>query len=364
MDKKKILFLVPLPPPVHGSAVMSQQIVDSKIIRENIDCDFVNIATSRTMGEISRFTLMKPLRHLSIFMTVFVKLLLNKYDACYIALTCHGKGFLKDAPFALLCKAFGKRLIIHQHNKGMSTCIGRNPYKWLIPLVYKDVSVILLSWRLFDDIKPSVDKGHVLICPNGIPDLPYSSVKKQNEVPHILFLSNLIKSKGVLDLLDACVILKRNHTRFICDFVGKETAEITKELFVAEIQSRGLENYVIYHGPQYGESKERILSSSDIFLLPSANDAFPLVILEAMQYSIPVISYPEGGVPDIVEDNKTGFIVPKHDVPALAAKIEYLISHSDVAKTLGMAGLNKFNQEFRLEIWEKRMCHILKSICS
>lgn len=364
MDKKKILFLVPLPPPVHGSAVMSQQIVDSKIIRENIDCDFVNIATSRTMGEISRFTLMKPLRHLSIFMTVFVKLLLNKYDACYIALTCHGKGFLKDAPFALLCKAFGKRLIIHQHNKGMSTCIGRNPYKWLMPLVYKDASVLLLSWRLYNDIKPVVDKSHVLICPNGIPVVPYSFAKVQNDVPHILFLSNLIKSKGVLDLLDACVILKRNHTRFICDFVGKETAEITKELFVAEIRSRGLEDYVIYHGPLYGESKEKFLSSSDIFVFPSVNETFGLVILEAMQHMLPVITYAEGGIPDIIEDCETGFIVKKNDVSALSAKIEYLIAHSDVAKTLGMAGLAKYNREFRLEIWEKRMCHILKSICS
>ncbi len=317
------------------------------------------------MGEISRFTLMKPLRHLSIFITIFVKLMSNKYDACYIALTCHGKGFLKDAPFAILCKAFGKRLVIHQHNKGMSTCIGHNPYKWLIPLVYKDASVILLSWRLYDDIKPVVDKSQVLICPNGIPAVQYSAVRKQNDVTHILFLSNLIKSKGVWDLLDACEILKRNHTRFICDFVGKETAEITKELFVAEIQSRGLEDYVIYHGPKYGEDKEQFLSSADIFVFPSTydNETFGLVILEAMQHILPIITYDEGGIPDVVEDGETGFIVSKNDVPALAVKIEYLIAHSDVAKTLGMAGLKKYNQEFRLEIWEERMCYILKSIC-
>lgn len=363
--EKHILFIVPLPPPIHGSAAVSRQIKDSVYIREHYECDFVNLSTSRSMDEIGKICLAKIPRWFASFFQLFFLLIRNRYDLCYIALACHGKAFLKDAPFALLCKLFGRRLVIHQHNKGMSTCIGNNPYKWLIPLVYKEASVILLSWRLYDDIKSVVDKNYVFICPNGIPAVHYSSAKANSDVTHILFLSNLIKSKGIFDLLDACVILKRNQTRFICDFVGNETVEITKDIFAAEIQSRELEDYVIYHGPRYGVDKEQFLSSSDIFVFPSTyeNEAFPLVILEAMQHMLPVITYDEGGIPDVVEDGETGFIVPNNDVTALAAKIEYLIAHSDVAKTLGMAGLNKFNKEYRLEIWEERMCHILESLC-
>ena len=315
-----VLFFMPLPPPVHGSSVMSGHILESKIIRERIDCDYINISTSRSMSEIGNFTPMKPLRYLAALTKTLKKLIFNKYDVCYIALTCHGKGFLKDAPFALLCKMFGKRLIIHQHNKGMSSCINRFPYKFLIPLVYKNAKVILLSWRLYDDVRSVVDKSQVVICQNGIPDTTLNLKKESHDIPHILFLSNLIKFKGVIDLLDACSILKKNGVQFVCDYVGKETSEITARKFDEKVRIRGLEGVVLYHGAKYGEEKERMWVSANVFVFPTFNDAFPLVILEAMQHGVPVIATDEGGIPDIIEDEITGFIIPKHNVQCLANK--------------------------------------------
>lgn len=359
-----ILFLVPLPPPVHGSAVMSRQILDSRVIRSSFDCDFVNISTSRTMGEVSHFTIKKPLRHLIIFLKILIKLLFHKYDACYIALTCYGKGFLKDAPFALLCKTFRKKLIIHQHNKGMSSCIERYPYKYLIPLVYKNSSVILLSWRLFTDIESVVSRDQVCICPNGVPWASFPVKKNRNGIPHILFLSNLLKSKGVIELLDACAVMKSRGVLFICDVVGKETAEILREVLESEIKARCLEESVIYHGAKYGEDKDVFLSLSNVFVLPSLDECFPLVLLEAMQHGIPVVATEEGGIPDIVEDGKTGFIVPKHDVSALADKVEYLINNPDLSYSMGQTGFKKYREEFQLEMWENRLCNILKSLCN
>lgn len=89
---------------------------------------------------------------------------------CYLAITCHVLGFLKDAPFVQLCKLFGRKVVIHQHNKGMSGCIERWPYRWLIPYIYKRTRVILLSWYLYPDIEKAVRREQVVICPNGIPE--------------------------------------------------------------------------------------------------------------------------------------------------------------------------------------------------
>ena len=95
-------------------------------------------------------------------------LLTHRYDLCYLAITCHGIGFLKDAPFVWLCKMFGCRVLIHQHNKGMSNCIERWPYRWLIPYIYKRARVMLLSWHLYPDIAKVVKREQVVICANGI----------------------------------------------------------------------------------------------------------------------------------------------------------------------------------------------------
>ena len=167
----KILFIAPLPPPVHGSAMESQYIKDSRLVNELHDCDFVNLSTSRRMDEIGKGGIKKLLRFVGAYFAVFFKLLTRRYELCYLAITCHDKGFLKDAPFVLLCKLFGRKVLIHQHNKGMSGCVHRWPYRWLLPLVYRNTKVMLLSWHLYDDIAQVVKREQVVICANGVPPL-------------------------------------------------------------------------------------------------------------------------------------------------------------------------------------------------
>ncbi|MDR0506431.1 MAG: glycosyltransferase, partial [Dysgonamonadaceae bacterium] len=75
-----------------------------------------------------------------------------------------------------------------------------------------------------------------------------------------------------------------------------------------------------------------------------------------------VISTNEGGIPDIVEDGISGFIVEKQNPEMLAAKIEELINHSELRINMGVAGQKKFKENYTLEIFEKRMCEILHEI--
>ena len=169
--KQRVLFIAPLPPPVHGSSMVSKYIKESTLIQESFDCDFVNLSTSRTMDEIGKGGLKKIFRFIGSLCSLLGKLLTCRYDLCYIAITCHGMGFLKDAPFALLCKLFGRKLLLHQHNKGMSRDCNQWPYRWLMPLVYRNATVMLLSWNLYEDISAVVKREQVIVCPNGVPPL-------------------------------------------------------------------------------------------------------------------------------------------------------------------------------------------------
>ena len=164
----RILFIAPLPPPVHGSAMVSKYIKDSAKVQSVAQCDWVNLSTSRRMDEIGKGGAMKLLRFMGAYLKTLWLLLTHRYDLCYLAITCHGIGFLKDAPFVWLCKMFGCRVLIHQHNKGMSNCIERWPYRWLIPYIYKRARVMLLSWHLYPDIAKVVKREQVVICANGI----------------------------------------------------------------------------------------------------------------------------------------------------------------------------------------------------
>ena len=403
---KHILFITPLPPPVHGSAMVSQCIKDSELIRGEFDCDFVNLSTSRRMDEIGKGGAKKLLRFAGSFFLLFYKLLVHRYDLCYLAITCHGMGFLKDAPFVLLCKLFGRRIVIHQHNKGMSGCIDRWPYRWLIPYIYKHARVILLSWHLYPDIAQAVKREQVMICANGIaaeqqvncddsqvnaalprlgvnqsqgddsPATPLrltsssAAINRSEAAPltahrspltvNLLFLSNLIPSKGVYVLLDACKMLKDRGVAFQCNFVGGESKEMDRRVFEETVKERGLEGRVLYHGPKYGEEKEHYWSMADVFVQPTYEDCFPLTILEAMQHGLPVVSTDEGAVPDMVVDGENGCVCERKDVSGLAGALERLITDAALRMRMGEVGRKRYEEEFTLECFERRFVECLR----
>ena len=322
--------------------------------------DFVNLSTSRRMEEIGRKSyglyLKKAVRFLSSYGRVLGKLLTGHYDVCYLAITCHGVGFLKDMPFVLLCKLLGGRVLLHQHNKGMQRDAGRWPYRWLMPLVYRNTRVLLLSWRLYPDIERVVKKEQVMVCPNGIPPLPEETAAVRSEsdgVPSILYLSNLIVSKGVYVLLDACRLLKEKGIAFVCDFVGGESKEIDRGRFEAAVKERGLETEVRYRGRKYGEEKVEAFRRSDVFVLPTMDDCLPLTIMEAMRQGKPVVSTDTGAVCDLVEPMRNGLIARTNDACDLARQLEVLLKDGGLRARLGKEAQALYRQRFSLEAFEK-----------
>lgn len=367
--KTKVLFVLHTPPPVHGSSVMGMAIKKSPLINKSFLCSYINLGTSRTVDEIGKKNISKVGRYLKIGFQVLLQINLNKPKLCYFAIASKGLAFYKDSMIALLLKIFGVQLVYHLHNKGIYSHQHKVLDNILYHKVFKNAHVILLSKYLYPDVEKYFTPDQVHFCPNGVSPIKTTSGfnrrtnsdKRHFKQVEILFLSNLIESKGVFILLEACKILYSKGLSFHCTYVGGE-GDITAEKFLGKVKEFGLEEIVVYEGKKIGNAKAEFFSHADIFVHPTFEDCFPLVLLEAMQYALPTISTFEGGIPDIVEENKTGLLAQPKNVESLSEKLEILINNPELRKKMGEAGRKKYEQEYTLNKFEVKLKSILKAI--
>jgi len=364
-NKEKVLFILHLPPPVHGASMMGQLIKDSTLVNNSFEVDYINLSISKNLNEIEKYGVLKFFRLLKLQSKVLRALLKKRYDLCYITLTVSGPSFYKDLLIVLLLKLFRRKIIYHFHNKGVEEASRLRINRLLHRFAFKNTKSILLSNHLYSDIKRYVSASDVYYCPNGIPLNPYKDSHMlepgNKDVCRLLFFSNMMMQKGVYVLLDACKLLKYKDVNFECHFVGA-WSDISESEFKNEVEKNGLQEHVFAHGGKYGAEKGKFFFNSDIFIFPTYyhNETFGLVNLEAMQFSLPVISTTEGGISEVVNDGSTGFLVPQRNITALARKIEALINDVELRRKMGEAGKERYYNNFTLEKFEERLVNILK----
>ena len=325
--KPRILFILHLPPPIHGAAMMGKYIQESELINSSFDCFCINLATAGSLSDIGHVSLEKLLKYLLLLRYISHVVKEIRPELVYITPNAGGKAFFKDFIVVQMLKSMGCKIIAHYHNKGVSAYQSKWIYNFLYKRFFSNLKVILLAENLYKDIAKYVKREDVYICPNCIPSSCKEEMeaRRNNVIPHLLFLSNLLISKGVIVLLDALKILKEKEYTFVCQFIGGETAEINAVQFFEEVNKRELSDLVTYVGRKVREEKEAFFRQADIFVFPTYYETFGLVNLEAMEYKLPVISTNEGGIPDIVKDGENGLICEKQNPVSLADCIAKLL---------------------------------------
>ncbi|MGN6532209.1 MAG: glycosyltransferase [Ginsengibacter sp.] len=363
---RKILCIMQLPPPIHGASLMNSYLSKSDIINNNFKVEIVNLQFSSSQKNIEKFSILKVFKTFYYAVAILKKAIRFKPELTYFTLSSSGYGFYRDSFYVLILKLCNLKILFHLHGKGIKNEIGKNLLKNKIyKYVFKNTDVICLTRNLMDDIKP-VYSSVPYIVPCGIPIHSKSNQKRHNEedkVVEILYLSNYIENKGILKLIDALELLNDQGIIFNARLVGAPT-DLTTEIIKNYIKKRRLEKCVYAVGPKYGEDKYNQFLSSDIFAFPTfySKEAFPLVNLEAMQFSLPVVSTNEGGISEAVINNVTGFIVEPRNVQQLADKLRILIENKNLREEMGMHGKDHFLKNFTLPQYEHNIKNVFDTI--
>jgi glycosyltransferase involved in cell wall biosynthesis len=182
----------------------------------------------------------------------------------------------------------------------------------------------------------------------------------------LLYLSNMIPTKGFADVLDAVELLRAGGRTVHATFAGRWESEAARATFEGNVAARGLESSVTHLGgvPDRGRVKELYLAA-DLFLLPTyyPTEAQPLTILEAMNAGTPVLATAHAGIPDVVTDGLEGRLVPPRDPTALADAAESL-SRPEAWLRCSTAARSRFESAFSPGVVRRRWMEVLGAAAS
>ena len=360
--KNKVLFLVQLPPPVHGASLMNQFIVSSRLIKDAYSGHSINITIAKDIDDIGKGGLKKVRKAVSVFFQVLWRLISVRPNLCYITLSPFGFGFYKDAILILLIKLFRIRYCIHLQGKGIYNSMVSARSSLLYKVVFHNSYVITLAKVLNKDLEKLKHIKRIQVVNNAIAEIDFPS--KEHKGINVVYISNMVEEKGPMDLLLAAkMFLSESDKEVYFTFAGKWINSTFRDKFNKYLEDNNLQHTCKYVGPVYNDEKLELFSNSDIMVLPTyyPNECFPLAILEGMSFGMPVISTEEGAISEIIVDGKNGLLVPAKSPKKIAEAIKVLVDNPMMLKRLGNQAKLDFRQKYTHAIFEQKFVQAINN---
>jgi len=225
---------------------------------------------------------------------------------------------------------------------------------------------ILLSEHNPDDAA-FLGAKHQRVVPNGIPDHQAVAEKRLEGFEStctMLYVGLVSESKGILDLVEVLHILKSRGLPVCAKVVGEFESPEFRRKVIGLIDSSGLSGCCEFTGPLTGSEKDLAYQSSDIFCFPTyfESESFGLVVVEAMQFGLPVVATRWRGVQSLVREDVTGYLTEIRDTSAMAERVEYLVLNPSLRSQMGRAARCRYMEEYTVEKFWERMNSCFKLV--
>ncbi|HYO12567.1 MAG TPA: glycosyltransferase family 4 protein [Thermoanaerobaculia bacterium] len=207
------------------------------------------------------------------------------------------------------------------------------------------------------EVRRDYGAAEVAVLPNVTGGLDVEAAPRTGEAAapgYLLFVGRLRIRKGVEVLLEALRELRARHPGARLLIAGDGEHRAALESKVVEL---ALEPAAVFLGRCDAPRVRGLLGGAAALVVPSTYEGMPLVVLEAMEAGVPVVASRVSGIPEVVEDGITGWLVPPEDPEALAAALARVLEDPDGARRRGEAGRRRVDERFRpavaAETWRK-----------
>ncbi len=362
-NKKRILYFIQLPPPIYGVTKVNKLVFVSKEINKNIVKSLISLNYSKSLSELKKIKLGKFFSLILTWWNLFFKLLRFKPQYVYYTPPLIGIGFYKEIPNILLMKLFRVKPIYHLHGKGIANKINSNFQKRIYQYCFSNSILIHLSKGLYNSDFKDLDLKNtkVFFVANGIELIETKQNSKEKSTIELLFLSNIQRSKGIFLLLEVFLKITDKYKNVNLNIIGGFRDIETESSFLSFIKDNKIETKIKFWGTNYGYKKHQIISNCDILVHPTFNDAFPLVILEAMSHSLAIIGSDQGAIPEII-NSEFGIIFPTGDKKELYKSLIELIENKEKRERMQQNAKQFFLKNYTLNHFETEMANIFSKL--
>lgn len=316
-----------------------------------IDCEFHHFQVG---GEgINESTTQKLIRYIKSPFDLFVRILKLRPEIIHINTSIDRKAFWRDFINFWISKTLSRKIIyqIHGGELPKNFICGNLILKYLFrkTLISADIVIVLSKeeLRAYREFESKMNVTHV---PNAIDNSKFDQVSKiynKTEPLRLVYIGRLVKSKGLLEVIEALKIFKNKGGDFIFNIAG--IGPDHKEILL-NVKNGGLSNEVKFLGAIFSEEKNDLWLSSDIFLFPTWHkEGLPYSILESLASGCVPVTCSIGAIPDVIEDGEQGIFVPSKNPEVLAIILERLDNNRHLLEKMGRKGINLVNNRYNVK---------------